>query len=83
MIPQWQASRGSLIVSAALDLSRNQVLHFFSERKNTSETIKLIELIRREYKGYRRVYLSWERCPLAFIGGVVREDRVSEWMGGI
>jgi transposase len=60
MVPQLQVSKGSLIVSAALDLSRNQVLHFFSERKNTSETIKLIELIRKEYKGYRLVYLSWD-----------------------
>jgi hypothetical protein len=63
MVPQWQASKGSLIVSAALDLSRNQVLHFFSERKNTSETIKLIELIRRECKSYRRIYLSWDAAP--------------------
>jgi transposase len=63
MVPQWQTSKGSLIVSAALDLSQNQVLHFFSERKNTSETIKLIELIRREYKGRRQVYLSWDAAP--------------------
>ena len=63
MVPQWQSSKGSLIVSAALDLSRNQVLHFFSQRKNAGETIKLIELIRKEYKSYRRVYLSWDAAP--------------------
>jgi transposase len=63
MVPQWQASKGSLIVTAALDLSKNQVHHFFSERKNTSETIKLIELIRKEYKSYRRIYVSWDAAP--------------------
>ena len=39
------------------------MLHFFSERKNTGETIKLIELIRKEYKAYRRVYLTWDAAP--------------------
>ena len=63
MVPQWQASKGSLIVSAALDLSKNQVHHFYSERKNTHETLKLIELIRHVYKGYRRIYLSWDAAP--------------------
>src|ERR1700730_450808 len=63
MVPQWQVSKGSLIVSAALDLSKKQVQHFFSERKNTCETIKLVELIRKEYKSYRRVYLSWDAAP--------------------
>ncbi len=63
MIPQWQASKGSLIVSAALELSKNQVIHFFSECKNSSETIKLIELIRKSYKGYQTVYLMWDAAP--------------------
>ena len=63
MVPQWQASKGSLIVSAALDLSKNQVHHFYSERKNTHETLKLIELIRDVYKGYRQIYLSWDAAP--------------------
>jgi hypothetical protein len=26
-VPQWQKSKGSLIVTAALELSRNQVIH--------------------------------------------------------
>ena len=88
MVPQWQTSKGSLIVSAALDLSRNQVLHFFSERKNTSETIKLIELIRREYKSHRRVYLSWDAAPwhssaelfekIEFLNGWAEYDRAPD-----
>jgi hypothetical protein len=41
-VPQWQKSKGSPIVSAALELSTNQVVHFYSERKNSGETIKLV-----------------------------------------
>lgn len=55
--------KGTLIITAALELSRNQVVHFFSASKNGSETIKLIELIRKSYKGYRTVHLSWDAAP--------------------
>ncbi len=63
VVPQWQASKGRLIITAALELSRNQVIHFFSENKNGCETIKLVELIRKRYKGYRTLYLSWDAAP--------------------
>jgi transposase len=59
-VPQWQKSKGSLIVTAALELSQNQIIHFFSDRKNSPETCKLIDLLRRQYKGYRCIYLSWD-----------------------
>lgn len=62
-VPQWQKSKGSLIVTAALELSKNQVSHFYSDRKNTGETIKLIEMLRDRYKGCRRIYLSWDAAP--------------------
>jgi hypothetical protein len=62
-IPQWQSSKGSLIVTAGLELSSNQMLHFFSENKNSAETIKLIQIIRNSYKGYRTVFLSWDAAP--------------------
>jgi transposase len=62
-VPQWQKSRGSLIVTAALELSRNQIIHFYSDRKNSTETCKLIDLLRRQYKGYRCIYLSWDAAP--------------------
>jgi transposase len=63
IVPQWQASKGSLIVTPALELRRNQVIHFFSDKKNSNETIKLIELIRKSYAGNRKVYLSWDAAP--------------------
>ena len=34
-IPQRQRSKGSPITTAALELSRNQVTHFYSDKKNT------------------------------------------------
>jgi transposase len=62
-VPQWQKSKGSLIVTAALELSRNQTIHFYSDRKNSAETCKLIDQLRRQYKGYHRIYLSWDAAP--------------------
>ncbi|MBR0773835.1 IS630 family transposase [Bradyrhizobium diazoefficiens] len=62
-VPQWQKSKGSLIMTAALELSRNQVTHFYSDRKNSIEICKLIDLLRRKYKGCRCIYLSWDAAP--------------------
>ena len=62
-VPQWQKSKGSLIVTAALELSRNQIIHFYSDRKNSAETCKLIDQLRRQYKGYRRIFVSWDAAP--------------------
>jgi len=41
-IPQWQKSRGCLIVTGALELSRNKVTHFYSAKKNTTEMISAV-----------------------------------------
>jgi hypothetical protein len=43
-IPQRQRSKGSRICTAALELSTNQVTHFYSKRKNTAEMIKMLGL---------------------------------------
>lgn len=60
MIPQWQKSKGSLIVTAALELSTNQVIHFYSAKKNTTEMIKLLEILLANYKEERRIFFSWD-----------------------
>lgn len=62
-VPQWQQSRGSFTLTAALELSRNQITYFFSEAKNTLEIIQLIEVLRRSYRGYRQIYLLWDAAP--------------------
>ena len=39
-VPQWQKSKGCLIITAALELSRNQVSHFYSTRRTRPEMIE-------------------------------------------
>lgn len=59
-VPQWQKSRGRLIVTAALELSKNQVTHFYSSAKNTAEMTKLIERLLVDYADKKTLYLSWD-----------------------
>jgi transposase len=59
-IPQWQRSRGKLIMTAALELSSNQVTHFYSEKKNTDEMIKMADLLVDAYRDRSKIWLSWD-----------------------
>lgn len=59
-VPQWQKSKGNLILTAALELSTNQVTHFYSKKKDTDEMVRLLDVLLKEYKGCTRVYLSWD-----------------------
>jgi transposase len=59
-VDQWQKSRGCLIITAALELSGNQVSHFYSAKKNTDEMIKMMSLLVSEYRERRRIFLSWD-----------------------
>jgi transposase len=59
-VPQFQKSKGRLILTAALELSTNQVTHFYSSGKNTVEMIKLLELLLFQYRECTRLYLSWD-----------------------
>ena len=60
IVPQWQKSRGCLILTAALELSGNQVTHFYSTKKNTTEMIRMTELLVEQYRDRRKLYLSWD-----------------------
>jgi transposase len=60
VVPQYQKSKGWLILTAALELSRNQITHFYSLKKNTEEMIKMADLLRTEYRTCRTIYLSWD-----------------------
>jgi hypothetical protein len=60
VVPQWQKSRGCMIVTAALELSRNQVTHFYSAKKNTDEMVRMMELLVEKYVDRRKLYLSWD-----------------------
>lgn len=59
-IPQFQKSKGTLIVTAALELSTNQVTHFYSSGKNTVGMIKLLKILLKKYRRCSRLYLSWD-----------------------
>jgi transposase len=60
IVPQWQKSRGCMIMTAALELSSNQVTHFYSDRKNTSEMIRMMDVLVEQYADRRTLYLSWD-----------------------
>jgi len=59
-VPQWQKSRGCLIMTAALELSGNQVTHFYSAKKNTTEMIRMMDVLIDKYSDRRKLYLSWD-----------------------
>src|SRR5262249_35967255 len=40
-VPQYQISKGRLIVTGGLELSTNQVTHFYSDKKDSGEMIAL------------------------------------------
>jgi transposase len=60
VVPQWQKSKGWTIITAALELSSNQVTHFYSWKKNTDEMIRMTELLREQYQARRTIYVSWD-----------------------
>lgn len=60
IVPQWQKSKGWVILTAALELSRNQVTHFYSRKKDTNEMMRMADTLRSQYRSCRTVYLSWD-----------------------
>ena len=60
VVPQWQKSKGCMIMTAALELSGNQVTHFYSDRKNTTEMIRMMDVLLNSYADRRTLYLSWD-----------------------
>jgi transposase len=59
-IPQRQRSKGSLICTAALELSTNQITHFYPRKKNTIEMIKLLRQLVQFYESETRLFISWD-----------------------
>lgn len=59
-VQQWQKSKGCLIITAAVELSSNQVTHFYSTKKNTGEMIRLMEVLIDQYRDRKKLYLSWD-----------------------
>ena len=40
----------------------NQITHFYSERKNTDEMIRLLDVLLEQYSNQRCLYLSWDKA---------------------
>jgi transposase len=59
-VPQYQKSKGCLIMTAALELSKNQISYFYSPRKDTGEMLRMFTKFVREYGHKSRIYLSWD-----------------------
>ena len=49
-----------MIMTAALELSGNQVTHFYSDKKNTTEMIRMVEVLVDKYAERQTLYLSWD-----------------------
>ncbi len=60
VVQQWQKSKGCLIMTAALELSGNQVTHFYSTKKNTEEMLRMMDVLLNRYRDRRKLYLSWD-----------------------
>ncbi len=60
VVPQWQRSKGWMILTAALELKKNQITHFYSRKKDTNEMIRMTDTLRSQYRSCRIVYLSWD-----------------------
>jgi transposase/transposase-like protein len=59
-VPQRQRSKGTLIITAALELSTNQITHFYSPAKNTIEMVKLLHRLVATYADQECIYFSWD-----------------------
>jgi transposase len=59
-VPQHQKSKGVLIMTAALELSQNQITYFYSTRKDTGEMLRMFSKLIEKYKQKKRLYLSWD-----------------------
>jgi hypothetical protein len=47
-------------MTAALELSGNQVMHFYSAKKNTTEMIRMMDVLVKRYGDRQKLYLSWD-----------------------
>ena len=65
-----------MIITAALELSGNQVTHFYSPKKNTAEMIRMMERLVQKYHDRRKLYLSWDAASWHISKGLYK--RVEE-----
>ena len=59
-IPQYQSSRGKIQFIAALEAKSNQLIWQFTESKDASMMISLIEELVQEYSDRSTLFLTWD-----------------------
>ena len=47
-------------MTAALELSQNQITYFYSPRKDTGEMLRMLSKLLQEYRRKNRICLSWD-----------------------
>jgi len=77
IIPQKQKSRGVILMTAALEVSTNQLTHFYSPEKNTMEMIKLIEILMQQYNMAAKLYISWDAA--SWHRSRMLNEKIREW----
>jgi hypothetical protein len=60
LVEKIDKSRGWFILTAALELSTNQVTHFYSLKKDTEEMIGLIHKLVKQYRDQEKLYICWD-----------------------
>jgi len=60
LVEKTDKSKGWFILTAALELSTNQVTHFYSLKKDTEEMIRLIHKLIKQYHDQDKLYICWD-----------------------
>jgi len=58
--PQNQTSKGSIILSAAISASTNQISWVYSDSKDTYSMIELCEVLYNQYYNNKHIYITWD-----------------------
>ena len=59
-IPQIQTSKGTIISSAALSATTNQLTWLFGKSKDTSSMMDLIEILFDQYQEKTKLFITWD-----------------------
>jgi transposase len=60
VVPQVQTPKGSIALAAALSATTNQMTWCFTQSKDTTAMIDLIEILFNEHQNKTRIYITWD-----------------------
>ena len=73
-VPNNQNSKGSIIFSSALSATTNQLSWVYSNAKDTSSMIDLIEILYNQNYQKRKIYITWDAASWH------RSNALVEWL---